>query len=627
MAEKWDSCSLAVSLAVASLTKNWDLARRLADLSEQANMQYLYEDSLRQWVDLWIEWDAKQLAHEYSLKQESTEIKFKAVLFWWVLANTSQWDDAIRQLMQAIRETGGTIAEGLDFLDIMSKMDLTWLEDVAKIIGGTVEDATKITEWIRKKINNYIWTNYSIVTSGSEVKVNKVKKNLEKQIKDSEKIIKKAQNVLWEKTYKSVDKDLNRLKNWAKDNKKYWNTKAWKEEIRKLAEKYWKAPNKKVLENYLEDISNAQKTLEEQNKVLETLTKEYEDALKWDLQIVKDGQNPYEYVWPDAEWKFNKTYNKDISKRVLDYWQYVLARTLLTDAWDIPQSIYDVLIKTFKQASKKWVTNYLDEDLTEDWILDENRTLDELLSRAYINTQQLVSDWQLRDVFRQKLISLASDWDLTTKDVAYIESLLNTMRFASDWAGFSDVFKYNALLDNAKELGIKVPKNSGERLWNSIIDFFQDEDYDKLIQNKTITLKWWIEVTHRQLLELVSWMLNDVNIYKLIASNEYTDSTILGIAGKYLVWDTRGGNKRLLSLISAVKEIPSTDDTRWVVLKAITWKDIPEGTNVGFFDFRSQLSAAEDVKSRADFRDRLADANKIKPSLIKSLILSFIDLL
>jgi hypothetical protein len=34
------------------------------------------------------------------------------------------------------------------------------------------------------------------VTSGSEVKVNKVKKNLEKQIKDSEKIIKKAQNVL-----------------------------------------------------------------------------------------------------------------------------------------------------------------------------------------------------------------------------------------------------------------------------------------------------------------------------------------------------------------------------------------------------------------------------------------------
>jgi hypothetical protein len=35
-----------------------------------------------------------------------------------------------------------------------------------------------------------------------------------------------------------------------------------------------------VLENYLEDISNAQKTLEEQNKVLETLTKEYEDALR-----------------------------------------------------------------------------------------------------------------------------------------------------------------------------------------------------------------------------------------------------------------------------------------------------------------------------------------------------------
>lgn len=612
MAEKWKSCSLAVSLAVASLTKNWDLARKLASLSEQLNADYLYEDALRQWVDMGVEWDAKQLAHEYSLKQESTQIKFKAMLFGWLLANTNQWDDAIRQMMIAIGETWGTVAEWLEALDIMSKLDLTDLEEVAQVIWWTVEEATKITKWIRKKISHYIWSNYSVVTSGSQIKAEAVQKKLEKEIKQSKDIITKAKNVLWKKTYKDVNKDLARLQNAAKDNKKYWSTKAWRNEIRKLATKYWTPVNKDSLERYLNKIINAQKTLESENKILDELTKEYNDALKLDLKIVEDWQNPYNYVWADWEWKFNKTYNKDISERVLEYWQYALARTLLTDKWGIPQSVYDILAKTVRQAVKKWqVINYLDEDLTEDWILDEDRTLDELLSRAYTNTEQLVSNWQLRNTYRQRLISLASDWELSHKDVSYLESLFRTMRLAWEWAWFADSFKYTALLDNAKELWIKVPKNDGKELWKSIIDFFQDPEYDKLILNKSISLKWGVELTHRQLLELVSWMLNDVNIYRLIASNDYTDSAILDIAWKYLVWDAKQGNKKLLSLVSAVKEIPTTDDTRGVILKAITGKDIPADTKVWFFDFRSFLSAADDVKARAEFRDRLADGNKL----------------
>ena len=591
MAEKWKSCSLAVSLAVASLTKNWDLARKLASLSEQLNADYLYEDALRQWVDMGVEWDAKQLAHEYSLKQESTQIKFKAMLFGWLLANTNQWDDAIRQMMIAIGETWGTVAEWLEALDIMSKLDLTDLEEVAQVIWWTVEEATKITKWIRKKISHYIWSDYSVVTSGSQIKAEAVQKKLEKEIKQSKDIITKAKNVLWRKTYKDVNKDLVRLQNAAKDNKKYWSTKAWRNEIRKLATKYWTPVNKDSLERYLNKIIDAQKTLESESKILDELTKEYNDALKLDLKIVEDWQNPYNYVWADWEWKFNKTYNKDISERVLEYWQYALARTLLTDKWGIPQSVYDILAKTVRQAVKKWqVINYLDEDLTEDWILDEDRTLDELLSRAYTNTEQLVSDWQLRNTYRQRLISLASDWELSHKDVSYLESLFRTMRLAWEWAWFADSFKYTALLDNANELWIKVPKNDGKEFWNSIIDFFQDPEYDKLILNKSISLKWGVELTHRQLLELVSWMLNDVNIYRLIASNDYTDSAILDIAWKYLVWDAKQWNKKLLSLVSAVKEIPTTDDTRWVILKAITGKDIPADTKVWFFDFRSFLS-------------------------------------
>ena len=611
MAEEKKSCSLAVSLAVASLTNNWELARRLADLSEQANMEYLYEDALRQWVDMWIEWDAKQLAHEYSLKQESTEIKFRSVLFGWLLANTAQWDDAIRQLMEAMAETWGTVAESKYLLDLMAKMDLSSMEEVAQAIWWTVEEATKIMEWIRKKVNSYLWSNYSIVTSGSQVKAKKVQEQLEKKLKESEELLISAKATLWDKTYKWVNKDLARLKNWAKDNKKYWNTKAWRDELNKMADKYWKPHNKQKLENYLEDIVNAQKVVDEQTKKMEILTKEYLDALNWDLKIVEDWQNPFNYVWADAEWKFNKSYNKDISKRVLDYWQYVMARTLLTDTWDIPQTVYDVLTKAIKQATKKWITNYIDEDLTEDWILDEDRTLDELLSRAYTNTWQLSSNGQLRDIYRQRLISLASDGDLTSKDVSYIESLFRTMRLSWEWAWFADVFKYNALLDNAKELWVNVPKSDWRALRDSIFKLFQDENYDSLILQQKILLKNWTELTQRQLLELVSWMLNDLNIYKLIASNDYTDSAILDIAWKYLTWNAKEWNKKILSLISAVKETPTTDDTRWVILKAITGKDIPDGTNVWFFDFRSFLEPASDVKARADFRDRLADANRL----------------
>lgn len=610
MAEK-NSCNLAISLALASLTNNWDLAKRLADLSEQMTQQSLYEEGLRQGADLWIEWDAKQLANEYSLKQESTQIKFKSVLFGWLLANTAQWDDAIRQLMGAIKETWWTVAEALGLLDTMSRLDLTWLEDIAKIIWGTVEEATTITEWIRKKIAYYTWSNYSIVTSGSQVKAEKVQKQLAKQMKEAEDLIKEAERTLWDKTYKSVNKDLNKLKNWAKDNKRFWSTKEWRSVVNRMADKYWQPHNKEKLQNYLQKISDAQKTLQEQQNVLDVLWKELSDALNWDLKIIEDGQNPYLYVGADWEWKFNKTYNKDISKRVLDYGQYVLARTLLTDTGTIPQSVYDILIKTFKQSTKKWVTNYLNEDLTEDWILDEDRTLDELLSRAYTNTQDLVSNWQLRNTYRQRLISLASDGDLTSKDVEYIESLFSTMRFAWDWAGFSDVFKYTALLDNAEELWVRVPKKNWKWLRDWIVDFFQDENFDALLTQQTITLKNGTELTQRQLLELVSWMVNDINITKLIMSNDYTDSAILDVAWKYLIWDKNLWNKRLLALITSVKKAPTTDDTRWVILKAITWKDIPEWTKVGFFDFRSMLEAADDVKARAEFRDRLADANKI----------------
>ena len=86
MAEKGDSCSIALHMAIAAVAGNEELMKRLANIAEESNHDALFSDMLRQWADVWVEWDIKKVAHEYSLKQESNDIKFRSLLFASVLA-------------------------------------------------------------------------------------------------------------------------------------------------------------------------------------------------------------------------------------------------------------------------------------------------------------------------------------------------------------------------------------------------------------------------------------------------------------------------------------------------------------------------------------------------------------
>lgn len=605
-----EPCKLsAMTLALRALVNNEELTRRLADIAEEGNSAALFGDALREWVV-----ESTGSAAEYSLKKESADIKFKAVLFWWVLANTRQWDEALDLLAQEIKNTHWTVAEWLNLVELISEMDLSWLEEAARVVfNTTTEEASKIVEEMRVKISNYIGSEYSVVTSGSSIKADKVIKSLDKEIDDAVAKLDKAKELLWEKTYDDVDKDLKRLKSQPKNNSKYWSTKEWRAETNKLADKYWKPHNKRILEHYLEDISEAKKIVSEQSDRLEILSKTYQDALNKDLKLIEAGQNPMEYIGADAEWKFIKWFDNSVSQRAKQYWQYALARTLLTDWWDIPQSVYDVLVKTVKWATGSWIENYLDEPLTEDWLLSEDRTLEELLTRAYTNTKQLVSDWNLRTIYRQQLIALASDGELVKQDVEYIENLLNTMKLSEVWAGFSDVLKYNSLLQNAKDLWLDVGKYNWATLWRDITDFLEEDVFDTLLRRwNTITLKKGLQMTHRELLELVSNMAWSLELKKAIATNQWTDNDLLRVVAKYLIWDVVDWAKRLKDLIWVAKENPVTDDIRWVILKAITGKNVPEKTKVAFFDFRKELTAAEDVKFRAEYLDKLSDANKIE---------------
>ena len=608
-----DSCKLsAVTLALRSLTNNEELTRRLADLAEESNVAYLYSDALKEWAITGVEWEGK-LINEYTLKKESADIKFKSVLFGWLLANTRQWDEALDMLTKEIAQTWGTAAEGLWLIELMSRMDLQWLDDAAKVVFNTTkEEANKIVADIRNKIANYVGSDYSIVRSGSNVKANEVIKKMNKELDDAVEKLAKAKDTLWQDAYNDVDKDLKRLNSTPKGNSKYWSTKAWRDEVRKLADKYWTAANKSSLEKYLKSISDAKKVVKEQENRIEEMSEEYVDALEWDLKLIENGQNPFNYVWADAEWKFIKEFDDSVSTRVQQYGQYALARTLLTDNWNIPQSLYDMLAKTIRAETKWWITNYIWEPLTEDWILSKDRTLEELLSRAYMNTQQLVSDGNLRRIYRQQLRALASDDILKHSDVEFIENLINTMKFAEKGAGFSTVLKYNALVNWAKEIWVDIWGRNWRDIWNWIVDLLKDDNFETLITRwDTVVLKDWLQLTKRQLLELITNMAWDINLKKAVALNQWTDSDLIWVVSKYLLWDNIEWAKRLKSLIGKAKETPTTDDIRWVILRTITGKNVPKDTKVAFFDFRKGLAAEDDVKERAKYMESLANANKV----------------
>ncbi len=613
MAEENKSCSIAMHLAVAAVAWNEEMMLKLANLAEQSRAEELFWDAIREWIDMWIEWDAKKLAHEYSLKSQSIDMKFKALLFSWVLANTKQWDEALNALVKAIDETWWDFAEWFELIHLAAKMDLSQLEDVAKAIGWDIEDAAKFVEEVKKKINAFIATNYSVVSTGSSVKPSKKIAANQTKIEKLNAKISEEKARLWD-IYKDKDKDLKRLQSNPNWDARYWNKKEWKAELKKLWEKYWKDwASKYELTKYLSWLKKAEEDVKYMEKENKKLTDEYNKALEEDLKVIEDWQNPFNYVWADAEWKFNKGFNWDVSQRVLDYWHYVLARTMLTEDWTLPDSLYKVLLNTIKSFSKDGVRDTLDMKLTEDWILDENRTLDELLTRAYTNTEQLATDWNLRALYRQRLIELASDWTLTSADIGYVKTLIETLRFSWAWAGFWWIIKYTNLLENARDLlGREWVKVSGKTLWNDIVKFLWDEDFSKTIsKTDTIKLEHWTILTKRQLLELVTWMVDEVNIYKLIATNTYTDSEILDVASKYLLWDDILWRQKIIDLIWEAKKSPTTNDTRWVIIKALTWKDVSAEKKVWFFDFRRHLKADDDVKFRAKFRDKLSDANKV----------------
>lgn len=611
---KWCEVS-AFTLALSIVAENPELANKIADLSEYANAAALRHDALIEGAMQWMEWDIKQIAHHYSLKEESANMKLSAAIFWWVFANSRQWDEALQIIADEIAKTAWTSIEWLDLYRMIQNLDLSSINEIAKsFTNWNIEEAKIIVEDIKSKLSYYVWSEYSVVRSGSKVKIAEEQKRLEKELNDANKQLDEARKVVWDKKLKQLDKDYETIQKIRDgvDNKINWKTAEWKAKVQKIGAKYWiNSQSAKTVGEKLQKLVDAKNTIDELSNTTKILQKEYDDAMKWDLKLIADNKNPINMVSWDEEWRFIKDFNAAPSDRVMQYGQYVLSRALLTSGRKIPQAVYDVIVNSIKAASWGSIVNFLDEKLTEDWILDESRTLEELMARAYTNALDLVEDGNLRNIYRQRLIELTSSWAISLKDVDYIESLMNTLDFAKAWAWFSDVLKYTELLSSASWLWLKVPWNDWRALWDSIINLFKRDDFEKALTWDFVKLWNGMELSSRQLLELVSDMLNNISINELIASGKVTDRTVLDVAWKYLIWDAKQWWDRLLSLFDMAKTAPSTDDTRWIILKTITWWDVPTDANVGFFDFRKWLNATETTKARAEFQERLAQANTL----------------
>ena len=346
-------------------------------------------------------------------------------------------------------------------------------------------------------------------------------------------------------------------------------------------------------------------TQEEYNKQMEWLHKKVMDKINaW--------ENPKDFVPIDREWDaIKKAYTpnekatakkkKELLEAREKAWnQYVMARELLAD-WKVD----DKLLSAF---SKLWARN-----LT--WKIDMDTIarfgkwdLDKMLALAFTNTEQFYSDWALREAFRQKLVQVTSWMRVTKENLDKATTIMNTIAFMEQWATFADIATADAAWRAARKRWFKV--NDWKKFLNSLKAFLKKEE-DKMFDWPIVID--WIEMTAKDVIQIVYDLTWDENILKLLRIWFYSDNIVLSIATSKLFWNNEEAAAKILKLFSKAKEWNKITNVRNLSLKAITWEEVKEWAKVGFFDFRKHLYSKDELnRTKADFYDKLAEKNKMK---------------
>lgn len=510
-------------IAVAIAAGDDDISNVVASLSKIKNDALQRSRALREsWetVDT-ITW---YTPYELELRASSADIKIRAI----VQASILKWDkgnEAFTELARQIKKTKGSIAWGVNLLEMVHNAPMADYQEIARLWDNTM-DVSEALKDLNDWLSEFISSNYSI----------------------------RAYSDFYE---------------WEVASAK----KAFKD--KKINEK-----------EYEKRIKNAHK--EVMNKIA-----------KW--------ENPTGFVPLDNEWQAIKKVYWDDPKMAWRAWsQYIMAREFLAD-WGLDED----LLKAFEF----WWEELL-WDLTSERIV-KCEDLDQLLARAFTNTEQLYRDGALRAVYRDKLSELASWEVLTEKNAKKMRTLVNVSLFAEEWATLSDVLLDNRAYTSMKDMGFKVTERQWSQIYNDLRNFAKA--YNNSIEKwevgfwDTATKIAGQEVQPKDILQLIYDITWDKNILALVEAWNFSDWAILNMATQKLLWDNEKAKTALIKLFKKGKEWNKITNSRWVFLRAITWLEVPDWANIAFFDYRRWLYYKDELSSaKADFMDKLAEKNKMR---------------
>ena len=336
----------------------------------------------------------------------------------------------------------------------------------------------------------------------------------------------------------------------------------------------------------------------------EDATKALEDMKAEALKKVKEWGNPSWLAKLDEEWTTIKKIAWDDKDKAWELWnQYILAKELLSN-WGIDDWVLNILKHTFIAKDLAWKITYND--------IVKTTSLDKLMAMAYLNTKQLCEDGLLRKKFRERLIALSSSIPMWPDDVNRVESLINTLQFAQNWASFSNVVKYDNVKRAAQWLWYKV--EDWQRLYQALHNFvIKLETKKSKIPNK-INLAWK-DYTPQDVIQLIYAATQDNNIIKLLNAGNFTDDIVLDISTKYFLNDADNAAKKILALFTKAKDWANISNVQDLELKAITWLEIKEWAPKAFYDFRDWLYIQDELnRARANFREEISNTNKMRLS-------------
>ena len=356
-------------------------------------------------------------------------------------------------------------------------------------------------------------------------------------------------------------------------------------------------------EKYLKKVKSADDLIKSWKKTKEDFEKAFKEKIAQDKKNIKEWLNPNNFADPDPEWTTIKNTISDPEEQQKAWMQYCLGNAII---WDADKKVLKAITSIYKAENTVW-------KLTAPQIF-KIETLEELMARAYTNALDLVEEWYLRQAYKDKLTSLMTwlkVWDKKSQQ-EYAKRLINTARFADEWTAFSSIVRYDAVAEAARKMWIEV--NNAEDFYKSLIKTVKEDTYlDNISKEGTVKLSNWTELTPWNVLELVSIATWDKTLPRLLREWTFSESSLLDISTQLLLWNKEEATKKMLKLISKVKEMPTIADSKELALMTLTWKKIQPWSKKAFFNYRSMYSKSNmlpETRKKAEFMERMANANR-----------------